>query len=462
MIFKIKNLGPIREAGLELGELTLICGPNNTGKTYASYALFSFLENYASFTDFKLSQSVFDALAQKGFVKIDLREYEKKIPDLLADISKAFTRKLREFFNADVEQFSQTAITADFPDKRFDYSQAFDSHIASKRKKIIQARLNQNSHILEVFLGSEKEEEIPPDPLIADFINSALARIFFGNSFPDPFIFTAERTGVSLFYRELNIANNTPWELLDQPGNTRKWRLVPSNYQHSTVSRYPSAVRSNVDFFQDLNQISKNKSPLFHSPGTGYIERILDGSFEIEDEEIRFTSKNSVDGENATQTPLNMTSSAVKSLVGLDFYVKHMAHKGQILMIDEPEICLHPDNQRWIARFFAALVNNGVKIFITTHSDYIVKELSNLIMLSNEFKRKKEIVEKYRYAEAEFLKPEQVRVYVAGNGTLRESPIDPKAGIALDTFDHVINEMNSASTDIFYELNLGDERLRIN
>jgi hypothetical protein len=33
----------VKQAEFTLGELTIICGGNNTGKTYATYALFGFL-----------------------------------------------------------------------------------------------------------------------------------------------------------------------------------------------------------------------------------------------------------------------------------------------------------------------------------------------------------------------------------------------------------------------------------
>ena len=43
MEIKIKNLGVLKQAEFTLGDLTIICGGNNTGKTYATYALFGFL-----------------------------------------------------------------------------------------------------------------------------------------------------------------------------------------------------------------------------------------------------------------------------------------------------------------------------------------------------------------------------------------------------------------------------------
>lgn len=43
MKFGIKNLGPIKEANIELGDLTIICGKNNCGKTYLTYTLYAHL-----------------------------------------------------------------------------------------------------------------------------------------------------------------------------------------------------------------------------------------------------------------------------------------------------------------------------------------------------------------------------------------------------------------------------------
>ena len=41
---RLKNLGILKYAEFSLGDLTLICGKNNTGKTYAAYALYGFLD----------------------------------------------------------------------------------------------------------------------------------------------------------------------------------------------------------------------------------------------------------------------------------------------------------------------------------------------------------------------------------------------------------------------------------
>ena len=41
--FRFKNIGPVKDAEMELGDLTIIAGRNNTGKTYLVYTLYGFL-----------------------------------------------------------------------------------------------------------------------------------------------------------------------------------------------------------------------------------------------------------------------------------------------------------------------------------------------------------------------------------------------------------------------------------
>jgi predicted ATPase len=43
MKVKAKNLCPLKQPEFVLGDLTIICGGNNTGKTYATYALFGLI-----------------------------------------------------------------------------------------------------------------------------------------------------------------------------------------------------------------------------------------------------------------------------------------------------------------------------------------------------------------------------------------------------------------------------------
>lgn len=46
MRFDIENMGVLTKASIELGDLTIVCGRNNTGKTYITNSIFGFLERW--------------------------------------------------------------------------------------------------------------------------------------------------------------------------------------------------------------------------------------------------------------------------------------------------------------------------------------------------------------------------------------------------------------------------------
>ena len=159
------------------------------------------------------------------------------------------------------------------------------------------------------------------------------------------------------------------------------------------------------------------------------------------------------------------SSSSARALLDLSFYLNCIAEKGDLLMIDEPELSLHPENQRRIARLFARLANIGVKVFITTHSDYIVKELNTLIMLNHNDPRLKRVAEKNSYQQNELIGIDQVKVYIAEKAllpleegqkrrkrghTLVPANIHPRFGIGVSSFDKTIDDMNRIQDEIVW------------
>jgi len=137
-------------------------------------------------------------------------------------------------------------------------------------------------------------------------------------------------------------------------------------------------------------------------------------------------------------------------------------------MLDEPELNLHPANQRRLARFIAALINAGVKVFLTTHSDYIVKEFNTLIMLNHDSPKLTEILKKLiDYTPEDKLDANCVAVYMAKEHsilrpggkkksktrTLVKADISPTLGIEAISFDETIDDMNAVQETIYYGLN---------
>ena len=100
-----------------------------------------------------------------------------------------------------------------------------------------------------------------------------------------------------------------------------------------------------------------------------------------------------------------------------------------------------------MARLLVRCVHAGMKVLITTHSDYLVKELNNLIMLSRNFDGKEDLLKKLKYDPEDALDPDQIRAYVAENGTLTSCSID-KYGMEMPNFDRTIDDINSVTNDI--------------
>ena len=64
-------------------------------------------------------------------------------------------------------------------------------------------------------------------------------------------------------------------------------------------------------------------------------------------------------------------------------YLRYLVRPGDLLIIEEPESHLHPAMQATFARELARLVRFGVRIMLTTHSEWMLEALANLVRLSD-------------------------------------------------------------------------------
>ena len=80
--------------------------------------------------------------------------------------------------------------------------------------------------------------------------------------------------------------------------------------------------------------------------------------------------------------PLMNASSMVSELAPVVLYLRHVVQPGDLLIIEEPESHLHPEMQAAFARQLVAAVQSGIRILITTHSEWILEELANLVRMS--------------------------------------------------------------------------------
>ncbi len=87
MKISVENLGVLKRAEFELGELTLICGRNNTGKTYATCALFGFLWRWERLYEVKIPKISIETLLRDGVTQIDIEPYARQANNILKGTS---------------------------------------------------------------------------------------------------------------------------------------------------------------------------------------------------------------------------------------------------------------------------------------------------------------------------------------------------------------------------------------
>lgn len=451
MKFILNKLGPLQSANLELGDLTIICGKNNTGKTYISYSIYGFLKLWQSLCKFKIDKENVEILLREGFVNIDLNLYLKDIQNILVSLSEGYKESLKFIFSTDNDFFLNSSFQVLIDDYTIDFSKEHQrSSLSSKNKKIISAYKAPNSSILELSALTEDKKSLPTF-VLNDFINGVLSEIFFSDYFKNTFIVTSERTGISLFYKELDIHKNVLVEQITNQTRDKNHNFGFESFfdlYDKVLSRYAKPIKDNIDFIRDFDSVSKNKSFLFESKNSisKFIEGMIGGTFKVNDDQLFF-----IDKKTKSAIPIHITSSAIKSLIGLNYYLKHIAKPNDILIIDEPELTLHPDNQRKMARLIVRLINQGIKVIITTHSDYLLKELNTLIMLSNDFPTKESFMKKYKYDLEEVIDFNKIKAYATSDGSLKEVNIN-KYGLEIETFDKEINEMNKISDEIYFSL----------
>lgn len=454
----IKNLGALKQAKFTLGDLTIICGCNNTGKTYATYALFGFLYDWREMFSVEIDSSKVDQLLLDGVIRLDMQEYAKKSEQIIDMGCQAYTKKLPDFFAASSDRFKETEFKVKLDIQNLHLGNSYVRQISAAKTDIFLITKAEESTDLVVTLLSEKEKiEIPRD-VLRDIISEALKDALFAQLIPKPFIASAERTGAAIFRKELNFARN---RLLDEMSQTGK-NINPIELLFKVHQDYPLPVEKDVDFARQLENIVKNTSFIAEEyPG------VLEDFADIIGGEYNVTRNDGlyyIPTGKRVKLAMDESSSAVRSLLVIGFYLRHKAQRGDILMVDEPELNLHPENQRRVARLFARLINLGIKVFITTHSDYIVKELNTLIMLNHDKPYLKKIAEDEGYRQEDLISSERIKVYIAEEAlvvldgktrktrcqTLTLAEIHPEFGIEARSFDTTIEEMNRIQESIIW------------
>ena len=80
--------------------------------------------------------------------------------------------------------------------------------------------------------------------------------------------------------------------------------------------------------------------------------------------------------------PLGQASSLTTQMIPLVLYLRHYATPGSTIIIEEPEAHMHPAMQVRFMTAIAGVVAAGVRVLMTTHSEWILSALANIVRAS--------------------------------------------------------------------------------
>jgi predicted ATPase len=441
------NLGNIKDGTIDIKPFTIFCGDNNTGKTYATYAIYTLLDKEFDF-DFKEIKDIVKKLYQDGLYELDILKFaNENLKTLKKEIEKGFKKNLHFVFSAEEEDFKKTSFSFEIDEetiknniKESDFNAI--SSIGKKEVVVFEASKDKDNDIIKLVLHDNKMSK----NFLSDRLKNIISKVIFKQLFSNSFLLPAERTGLNLFYKELGRERTTILHHL-QKKDIDPMELVKDLF----VSRYPQPIGDYIDFLNDIHNLKKIKSEY---KNYAYLiqKNILHGKYKIEKDGIYFIPYKSNANKNnfSEKISLHMSSSTVKTFFSLVFYLEHLAKKGDTLIIDEPELNLHPDNQRKIARILSMLTNKNINVLVSTHSDYFMKELNNLIILNNDIKNKDNLFKKYEYTNDMTLAVKDIDAYLFEDYTIKKLNKSKDEGIEVTTFDKVINKLNESTEDIYF------------
>ena len=450
MIAEISYLGAIRKAVVDLQKpLTLFCGPNSTGKTYLSYLLYAIFEN----TDYVESKGL-DKIVKHFSEYKEFTLNRELVENFIQDVAVSMKAKLGSIFgigdlavNKLFSQFELSLILSDGDYERMLESPCrFISKNGEKEFGIVKDALSDKV----IYHMNGENSTIGRDSLMGLrlMINHFFRLLCFRNS-GGVRMLTVERNSIYTFKTELSLGRNELIDRIQQKSDRSELDIL--DMVNSSSRRYPLAVRSSLRIANDLENVQK-----FNSPYYKIAELIEKGILQGEVKITRTGDVEFVSGKvgKTKHLPIHLTSSIVKTMSSLVIYLKHIAHKGDLLIIDEPEMNFHPNVQISLMQIFAILTKLDLRIIISTHSDYMIREVNNLIMAGTIYAKDAQLIKELGYDENMLLNKNDIAVKYFNYGKLKRllDVVDVKVendGFAIESIDSTISKQNRITETLF-------------
>lgn len=179
---------------------------------------------------------------------------------------------------------------------------------------------------------------------------------------------------------------------------------------------------------------------------TSLLQKVLNGHVSRKEGQYFYTTEGT-----SAEMPLSASAASIRELAPFEFLVENSDISKISIMIDEPEAHLHPLKQRMMADIMACLVSGGAHLQITTHSDYFIRRINELIMQfqiqkKQDFKGLKDyfsICNKFNLDPELYIDDSLVSAYLIKRKDASSSVVvkqDMKKGVPFSSFYEAIND----------------------
>ena len=499
LTISVKNFGPIAEGSVDLKPLTIFVGPSNTGKSYMATAVYAVMQGFEgpyhwmsridpssvergfSTLQFKAASGRLVTARNGGYDAVDaLIKWATQLPedklgsrqidlsstsnDLRAEIEHSIGTMLGWIAQQVLEKIGDTYGEPSSYVRRAGGGENFLLRIY-RREPLLKMDIPIGGFVKrptdfdlssvplrQPYLEPLSKPEILDGDLdrikrlaeyrFLEMLDSASEPVFSG--LPGlSFYLPASRSGLTQVYKVLSSSI------------VRQW----SSVRVHNPSR-ASLPGSTTDFLSNLISLDEGMI-LLESKGsldlaTHFIETdVLHGNIDL-DKSAGLPYPKIAYETASGKFSLDQTSGMVSELAPLVLFLKYLIHDGDLLILEEPESHLHPAAQRQLARGIVRLVNAGVKVLITTHSETFVSQINHLLRISYASKR---WLKEHKFEPEDCITHDQVGAYQFAwdeqQGGSVVKPLEVHKDIGIDEAEFI------GVIDSLYEESLLVQRIRV-
>lgn len=398
MFFKFNNLGMVKEANIEFNGLTVIAGENDTGKSTIGKLLFSVIKSFSRYEQ-------------------DLKEDKRKnIISLIDRIYFSIRRNIhfqenielrsqfnsREFFNEvqSIKDSSDKTIIDSLFKNKLDIVNSLEMSLSNKERII-----HDLESLKEVILWDDRKENIIKRALSKAFVsefyfeitnkatneighmscmegeNSIFDVKIKNNKISDLKFFdtlyfndvTYIETPIILQLYDVISRSSTLFEMND--ASEKSVRVSSMSYP-----KVPLHMKDLLSKLENANYITDSLFELEKDPLRDEISNLINGNITFKKEERDFIfskriTTSSKENESFDVKSVNVAT-GIKAFGIIQLLINSkILDDRSLLIIDEPEIHLHPMWQVEYAKIIISLIKNDISVLITTHSPYIIQAL---------------------------------------------------------------------------------------